>query len=231
MLGKSFAHVQDSLFEDGESVYVQAAQGLLRLEGALPGMTTDLGALSLNNGRVFHRGQAIRRQPDAATLRHIGHDLYADDRRVYLLRHEMDGIHSHPDLRILQDADPARFRIRHVLPHAILSDDEQQIWLNGEPLHGVTPRAIKLMGVFFWTDGVHVYHCEKRIAQADPARFDVLADSDYARQDDAVYFRDQRIPGADAASFVADDMSTAHDRRRRYLFEEPVMSQDDAADS
>ena len=53
------------------------------------------------------------------TLRHIGHDLYADDRRVYLLRHEMDGIHSHPDLRILQDADPARFRIRHVLPHAI----------------------------------------------------------------------------------------------------------------
>ncbi len=231
VLGKSFAHVQDSLFEDGESVYVQAAQGLLRLEGALPGMTTDLGALSLNNGRVFHRGQAIRRQPDAATLRHIGHDLYADDRRVYLLRHEMDGIHSHPDLRILQDADPARFRIRHVLPHAILSDDEQQVWLNGEPLHGVTPRAIKLMGVFFWTDGVHVYHCEKRIAQADPARFDVLADSDYARQDDAVYFRDQRIPGADAASFVADDMSTAHDRRRRYLFEEPVMSQDDAADS
>ncbi|WZB70385.1 DKNYY domain-containing protein [Achromobacter xylosoxidans] len=95
----------------------------------------------------------------------------------------------------------------------------------------MTPRAIKLMGVFFWTDGVHVYHCEKRIAQADPARFDVLADSDYARQDDAVYFRDQRIPGADAASFVADDMSTAHDRRRRYLFEEPVMSQDDAADS
>ena len=94
----------------------------------------------------------------------------------------------------------------------------------------MTPRAIKLMGVFFWTDGVHVYHCEKRIAQADPARFDVLADSDYARQDDAVYFRDQRIPGADAASFVAD-MSTAHDRRRRYLFEEPVMSQDDAADS
>ncbi|WZB61823.1 DKNYY domain-containing protein [Achromobacter xylosoxidans] len=231
VLGKSFAHVQDSLFEDGESVYVQAAQGLLRLEGALPGMTTDLGALSLNNGRVFHRGQAIRRQPDAATLRHIGHDLYADDRRVYLLRHEMDGIHSHPDLRILQDADPARFRIRHVLPHAILSDDEQRVWLNGEPLHGVTPRAIKLMGVFFWTDGVHVYHCEKRIAQADPARFDVLADSDYARQDDAVYFRDQRIPGADAASFVADDMSTAHDRRRRYLFEEPVMSQDDAADS
>lgn len=182
VLGQSFAHVQDSLFEDGESVYVQAAHGLLRLEGALPGMTTDLGALSLNNGRIFHRGQAIRRQPDAATLRHIGHDLYADDRRVYLLRHEMDGIHSHPDLRILQDADPARFRIRHVLPHAILSDDEQRVWLNGEPIHGVTPRAIKLMGVFFWTDGVHVYHCEKRIAQADPARFDVLADSDYARQ-------------------------------------------------
>ena len=115
VLGQSFAHVQDSLFEDGESVYVQAAHGLLRLEGALPGMTTDLGALSLNNGRIFHRGQAIRRQPDAATLRHIGHDLYADDRRVYLLRHEMDGIHSHPDLRILQDADPdqARPAARH----------------------------------------------------------------------------------------------------------------------
>ena len=76
-------------------------------------MTTDLGELSLNG----HRGQAIRRQPDAATLRHVGHDLYANDRRVYLLRREMDGIHSH--------------------------------------------------------------------------------------------FRDQRIPGADAASFVADDMSTA----------------------
>ena len=106
VLGQSFAHVQDSLFEDGESVYVQAAQGLLRLEGARPGMTTDLGELSLNNGRIFHRGQAIRRQPDAATLRHVGHDLYANDRRVYLLRREMDGIHSHPVLRILQDADP-----------------------------------------------------------------------------------------------------------------------------
>ena len=133
VLGQSFAHVQDSLFEDGESVYVQAAQGLLRLEGARPGMTTDLGELSLNNGRIFHRGQAIRRQPDAATLRHVGHDLYANDRRVYLLRREMDGIHSHPVLRILQDADPARFRITHILPNAILSDDEQQVWLNGEP--------------------------------------------------------------------------------------------------
>ena len=96
-------------------------------------MTTDLGELSLNNGRIFHRGQAIRRQPDAATLRHVGHDLYANDRRVYLLRREMDGIHSHPVLRILQDADPARFRITHILPNAILSDDEQQVWLNGEP--------------------------------------------------------------------------------------------------
>ena len=170
MLGQSFAHVQDSLFEDGESVYVQAAQGLLRLEGARPGMTTDLGELSLNNGRIFHRGQAIRRQPDAATLRHVGHDLYANDRRVYLLRREMDGIHSHPVLRILQDADPARFRITHILPNAILSDDEQQVWLNGEPLHGVTPRAVKLMGVFFWTDGVHVYHCENGLRK--PTRQD-----------------------------------------------------------
>ena len=59
----------------------------------------------------------------------------------------------------------------------------------------------------------------------------MLADSDYARQDEAVYFRDQRIPGADAASFVADDMSTAHDRRRRYLFEEPVAGQDAATGS
>ena len=142
VLGQSFAHVQDSLFEDGESVYVQAAHGLLRLEGALPGMTTDLGALSLNNGRIFHRGQAIRRQPDAATLRHIGHDLYADDRRVYPLRHEMDGIHSHPDLRILQDADAPGSGTSCRTP---FSDDEQRVWLNGEPIHGVTPRAIKLM--------------------------------------------------------------------------------------
>ena len=36
VLGQSFAHVQDSLFEDGESVYVQAAQGLLRLEARVP---------------------------------------------------------------------------------------------------------------------------------------------------------------------------------------------------
>ena len=179
-------------------------------------MTTDLGELSLNNGRIFHRGQAIRRQPDAATLRHVGHDLYANDRRVYLLRREMDGIHSHPVLRILQDADPARFRITHILPNAILSDDEQQVWLNGEPLHGVTPRAVKLMGVFFWTDGVHVYHCEKRIAQADPARFKCWP-IPTMRARTKVYFRptDSRR----ARRFVADDMSTAHDRRRRYLFE------------
>ncbi|VWD36278.1 MULTISPECIES: DKNYY domain-containing protein [Burkholderia] len=224
--GASFVHVKDGLFEDGKSVYVQTDRGLIRMEGAVPGMTTYLGGLCCNNGRFFRKGCAIKRQLDAATLRNLDYDLYADNRHVYQLRDGSDGHEFSPDLHILRDAEPADFRIMCALPNATISADTRHVWLNGEVIPGSTPEAVKFMGSFFWTDGNRVYNCEKLIQDADPKQFDVLADSDYARQGKVVYFRAEQIPDADAASFVADGGTAAHDRHRRYEFERPVEPRD-----
>lgn len=229
--GASFVHVKDCLFEDGKSVYVQTDRGLIRMEGALPGMTTYLGGLSCNNGRFFRQGHAIKRPLDAAMLRYLDYDLYADNHHVYQLRDVSDGHAFSPDLHILQDAEPAAFRIMRALPNATISADAQHVWLNGEVIPNSPPEAVKFMGSFFWTDGNRVYNCEKLIQDADPKKFTVLADSDradsdYARQGKVVYFRAEQIPDADAASFVADGRTAAHDRHRRYEFDRPVESRD-----
>lgn len=227
--GASFGHVKGSLFEDGQSVYVQTSRGLIRLEGALPGMTTYVGGLTCNNGRVFRNGYEIQREVDIASLHCLNHDLYADHRRVYHLRDATDDGHRpRPDLHMLQDAEPANFRIVRALPNATLSGDETHVWLNGELIPELTPDAVRFIGSYFWTGGNHVYYCEKRIPSASPNTFEVLTDSysdsysDYAREGTKIYFRAGEVTGADAATFVADGTTWGHDRHCRYQFGEAV---------
>jgi hypothetical protein len=215
--GASFTRVKDNLFEDGKSVYVQTSQGLIRMEGALPGMTTYLGGLMCNNGRVFCRGYAIQPTPDAASLRYIDHYFYADDHHVYFLRNNMEEFHYHPELHVLQDAEPMNFRIMHAMQNAVTSGDERHVWLNGEILPGVLPDAVRLISPFFWTDGKRVYYHERLIPDADPETFKVLPDSGYARQGATIYFCASKVPDADAASFITDDWHDAHDKHRNYV--------------
>jgi hypothetical protein len=214
--GASFTHIKDSLFEDDKSVYVETKQGLVHMEGAIPGMTTYLGELSCNNGQIFYYGYKIQCQVDAASLRHIGRDFYADNSHVYVLEVVSDGYISRRDLNILQDAESASFRILSTS----ISTDERHVWLDGKLIPDLMPDAVRVMGSFFWTDGIRVYYDGKLIPDADPGKFEVLVDSDYARQGTTVYFRASPIPGADAASFIADGSSNAHDRYRSYEFGE-----------
>ncbi len=214
--GTSFVHVKDRLFEDSKSVYVQTKRGLIHLEGALPRMTTFLGDLSCNNGRIFRYGCEILQHVDAASLRYIGDELYADKDHVYLLRHDMEGSDYCPNLHILDDAQPANFRIIRTMGNDILVGDEKQVWLNGEIIHGLIPGALRFIGSYFWTDENQVYYCAEVIPDADPNEFEVLANSGYARQRATVYFGARQIPGADAATFVAYGWTSACDRYGRY---------------
>ena len=227
--GASFTQVKDMVFEDSQSVYVQTGQGLIRIEGAIPGMTRFLGDLSCNNGRIFRYGYEVQCRADTTSLRYIGCNFYADNRDVFLLRGDTVANHHYcPILHILQDANPANFRLMLAVQDTSLSGDEQHVWLNGELLPGLSPDAVKFMGSYFWTDGKRVYFCENPVPDADPKKFEVLhcsravRGSDYARQETTVYFRGSQIPDADAASFVADSTITAHDRYRDYNFGEVV---------
>ena len=215
--GASFAQVKDLLFEDAKSVYVQTEQGLIRMEGALPGMTTWLGWLICNNGRIFCGGYEIQRQLDVASLRHIKGNFYADNRHVYLFSRTVEEYPYRPDIHILQDAEPTTFRIIRGLRKAAISGDEQHVWLNGDLVPDVSPDALRFMGSYFWTDGKRVYYDEKTIPDADPDKFEVFPDSGYARQGTTVYFEANQVPDADAASFVTDDWHDAHDRHRNYV--------------
>lgn len=225
--GASFAHVEDYLFEDGKSVYVQTRRGLTRLEGALPGMTTYLADLTCNNGRVFRDGYEIQREVDIASLHSINHGFYADHRRVYHLRDATDdGYRPRPDLHVLQDSEPANFRIIRAMPNATIGGDELHVWLNGELIQGLIPDDITFIGSYFWTDGDHVYYCEKLIPNVDPNRFEVLSDpdshSDYAREGTKIYFRAEEVRGADAVSFVADSTTYGRDKHRCYEFGDAI---------
>jgi hypothetical protein len=218
----SFFNVKDCLFEDKKSVYVQTREGLIRIEGAIPGATTEVGELRCINGRVFRYGYEIPAVFDAAALRHIGGDVYADSRHVYRLSAGSAEGRFLPAPDIFQDADPMTFRVMRRMMYVTLYADAQRVWLDTSLVPGLAPEAVKLMNAFFWTDGNRVYFDGTPIPEASPEKFEVLGDfhahSRYARQGGTVFFDAHPIPGADAASFVIDGSYShmAHDKYRQY---------------
>jgi hypothetical protein len=214
--GESFSYTEVSLFEDAHAVYVQMRQGLIRMEGAVPGMTTRVGDLYCNNGLVFRGGHTSQCQPEGVSLRHIGGVYYADSRYVYHLRHN-GGQHDYAlDLRVLENADPASFGIVRTLPNATISRDHTRIWIEDRCIPGADPDALSFTDSYFWTDGQHIYYCGEALAAAGSPDIEALSQSAYARHGNTVYYMTQPVAGADAASFVVDSFYEAHDQYRRY---------------
>jgi hypothetical protein len=109
--GNSFTQIEGTWFEDSKFIYVAQSNGLLPVEGVIPGMTTRVGALDCNNGRIFWSWQheLVRCKIDLASFRHVGGRFYADKDHVYLLRPEQEG--GYPaDLYIFEGVDLASFR-------------------------------------------------------------------------------------------------------------------------
>ena len=232
--GGSFIHVMESFFEDKNGVYVATKKGLVALEGTTAGASTRVGELFLNNNRLYHGRPAseIKSQADVATLRHVKDYFYADSRHVYTFGY--NGQESTKDLHVLKDANPACFRVMPFFMSSLMALDDAHVWIKNIPVElllvpSADPSTVQLTESFFWMDAQHVYYRDKQLPDVDPRHFEVLPGSFYARYQGMVYYMTDPVPGADAASFVADAYHSAHDRYRRYAGGKEAAG-DDAAD-
>jgi hypothetical protein len=143
----------------------------------------------------------------------------------------------------LDDADPKTFEVLHA--DVGITRDRQAVFFNDRLIAGADPKTLEQVQAYIFKDRNAVYDEGRRIDGLDPATLRVselggylidsravfrngkpLAGRDpcsfaelqspWSRDRDAVYYRDEAVPGVDMASFRTTGLDRAEDKNGRY---------------
>ncbi len=191
---------------------------------------------------------------DAATFEALSEEYTRDKNKVYF-KWISPGVFLVVEL---QGADPATFKplnykyavdknsiwfMDSAIPGSdpatatLLSDqivqDKFRIYSNGEPSNHPNATSIRPVGSDYYVDDTNVYWGTEIVKGADPASFEVLANSFLARDKGAVYRNGLKLPNIDAESckFIFDhpygyqvfsDKNGVYVSGRKFLYADPA---------
>ena len=225
----TFEQVKDWLGHDSERVYFE--------DKLVPGV--DVATLEAKRYPLFcdkndYYYECVRLHvadmKSFKTIKWFEHDFWAKDSRcAYYDSVRIDGVdlasfelfdrwyardknHIYMNGVMLPGADPATFE---PLGYSFYYRDKSHVWHFNRILEGADPATFELIGKGdFCRDKSHVWYEDedKLLVDADPATFEVMGETNYCRDKSHIWFRNELMPDADYASFVADYSSFAHDK-------------------
>lgn len=161
-----------------------------------------------DNESVFFRGKKI----DSAIPKTFK-SAFGDS------RYYEDGQHIFYEGQIQKDTDVSTF-VRMNLPDGKSSSfykDKNCVYWFGKKISGLQPDSVKVLSETYLVDSQSVFYFQNKIEGANPNRFVVIQDqSDWGKDDKAVYGRDKAYSNIDPASFEVLERSYVKDKSKVY---------------
>ena len=199
--------IKNSWFKDETGVFMRSDAGdgeFFPVEGA------DLASFRVldpfyakDRAHVFYFTKPLA-GADPVTFERLSGFYAKDSRRVWFEDRRLGGV------------DAPRFRC-----HGLYGWDAAHVWQQGKPLKTASARRFRVFerDPVWASDGTRVFHYGKAVRGIDAKSFEALGNS-YGRDRSAIWFKSERVVGADRKSFkiVPDRYAAARDKNRRWYY-------------
>ena len=173
---------------------------------------------------------------DAASFRSIKNWLGCDDKQAFFKAKPVSGVdvatvkpERYPlfsdkddyyyETAPLHVRDKASFNILDWFEHDFWAVDSQCAYFDSVRIDDADVQTFKVLKMPVAKDKNHVNYFGSVLPLADPASFEIIKNSAYARDKSHVWCGDDLLQDADLATFTVDDMYRAHDKYGAFTWE------------